>query len=87
MSLFDEARNGNLKNVKYYVEKGEDINECDGRCLRWAIFYGHLEVVKYLVDHGAIISPLSIAWSRSNGNTDIYDYLNKMKRWQTLLAI
>lgn len=50
------AKDGKLKEVKYLVDNGADVNlrEKSGHTsLWWAAHFGHLETVQYLVEHGA----------------------------------
>jgi ankyrin repeat protein len=54
--LSDAAVAGDLKIVKYLVEKGANVHYHYEYPLRCAAFNGHLEVVKYLVEKGADIS-------------------------------
>lgn len=55
-SLSKGAINGNFETVKYYVEKGEDINAIDSygwTPLMWASYYRHVNIVNYLLEKGA----------------------------------
>lgn len=56
-ALCNFIERNNLGKVKYLVEKrGADINGENGEPLRQASRYGHLEMVKYLVEHGANVN-------------------------------
>jgi len=57
--FIDECHNGNINSVKYLTERGADItikNNFDGISgLRCFLYYKpeHVEILKYLLDHGA----------------------------------
>jgi ankyrin repeat protein len=42
--------------LNYLIEHGADIQANNNYAVRWASVNGHLEVVKYLVEHGAIVN-------------------------------
>lgn len=46
---------GNIKLVKYLVEKGADAKACDNDAIKSAICNSYFEIVKYLVDNGASV--------------------------------
>ena len=54
------AKEGNMKGLKYFEEKGGNIHAGDDWALIGASANGHLEVVKYLVEHGADIHALDM---------------------------
>ena len=68
------CRTGSLDNVKYLVEKGEDVNKeyTSGLPLKIAVENSKFKIIKYLVEHGARINnnetytPLHIAISKEN---------------------
>jgi ankyrin repeat protein len=48
------SENGHLAVVRFFVEDcGADVHAWNEYALRWASFYGRLEVVQYLVEKGA----------------------------------
>jgi ankyrin repeat protein len=80
------VNSGNLPLVKLLLEAGADPNsdmEDGDRAILHAAWDGNLEIVQYLVAHGADVN----AWSQGdtaidraacNGHQDIYDYLYPM---------
>jgi ankyrin repeat protein len=55
-SLINSAARGDLGGVKKFLEKGEDINQRDGRGwtpLIWAIYYGNYDVAEYMLNNKA----------------------------------
>lgn len=82
MALKNASRNGRLEVVKYLVEQEQaaNIHAIDDEVFILASYYGHLDVVKYLVEQGANIhanddGPLRIA--SENGNLPVVKYLVK----------
>ena len=58
MGLFHDAASGDLEGVKSAIEHGADVNfrgPGGFNALNAAARNGHLEVVQYLVEHGAVI--------------------------------
>ena len=68
------AKYGDLTNVKISIEKGADPNFGGKLPLKLAAKSGHIEVVKYLVDHGAIITKDALEWAVSNDRFSIVKY-------------
>lgn len=78
------ATKGNLDMVKYFIECGIDVNKCcgitNGGPLASAAFYGHLDIVKLLLENGATID-VSTAEKKPlfsaiyNGNLNVVEYL------------
>jgi len=57
---------------------GVDIIADDNYAVRWASEYGHLDVVKYLVEHGADITAdnnYAVRWASLNGHLEVVKYL------------
>jgi hypothetical protein len=82
--LVEAAFDGELDELKGWIEKGYHIESCDGRkhsALSEAACQGHLEVVKFLVDAGANPNSKSDTgrsplWRASfNGHIEVMDYL------------
>lgn len=66
ISLHFAAEQGNLNAVKYFVEKGADINANNwygGTPLKLAVSNGHLDVVRYLVEKGASVDLKDSSWN------------------------
>lgn len=69
---------GNLKYLKFLVEKGADIHHKNDESLDLSCKYGHLEIVKYLVGKGADIhanNDSAIIHCAYNGHIDIIKFL------------
>ena len=70
---------GYLEELKYLVEKrGADIHINDDYALRCATLYGHLDIVKYLIEKGAsinIMDDLPLRLATYNGNFKMVKYL------------
>lgn len=69
-ALINSAKRGNLKQVKYYLSQGADINAKDNNgytALMMAVGYvsdNHLEIIKYLISKGANLNA-----KKNNGGT------------------
>jgi len=50
------AEDGELHNVKAYLERGADVHWRNDYAVRWAAANDHPEVVRFLVDHGADVN-------------------------------
>jgi hypothetical protein len=58
--------------------KGFDIEGYYGRtALQNAILGGHIEVIKFLIDHGITIKPFNIEYAESKGKHDIAQYMKQ----------
>jgi ankyrin repeat protein len=85
LGVLRAAKAGNFQEVKRFVESGGDVKEKDNNdytVLHYAAYSGSLEMVKYLVEHGAMVTTehkqgnwtvLSLACHK--GNHLIVDYL------------
>ena len=75
LSIHDAARQGNLEEVMRLIQEDpeivNDIDEIDYTALHWASYYGHVEVVSYLLDQGANVDKKDII-----GNTALMDAFN-----------
>ncbi len=82
LAFINAARRGNLEQVKSFLEQlkkeGKDINDikvnannshCETSALIEASYYGHLEVVKFLVENGANVNN-NVAYSAGNSKKD-----------------
>lgn len=84
IKLINAAENGNLKIVQTLIENGANINSgydgLDDQAIRVASFYGYLDVVKYLVEHGADFlgnDNAAIKMASRNGHLAVVNYLSK----------
>lgn len=57
--------------VKYLIEMGNDLNEA----LSWASSYGHLEIVKFLIQHGAKADYNALINASEDGHLEVVQYL------------
>ena len=76
--LIEMAKEGNMKGLKYFEEKGANISAEVDRALGVASREGHLEVVKYLVEHRADIhagNDLALALASQKGHLEVVKYL------------
>jgi len=78
------SKKGQLAIVKYLVENGADVNLrggiADAGPIQGAIFGGNIEVVRFLLAHGAILEVSTpdrnaLFWAISNGRVDIAELL------------
>lgn len=99
LALFNASRRGNLEQVKSFFEQlkkeGKDINDikvnatnynCETSALVEASYYGHLEVVKFLVENGANVNNIvkgylgmnrdtALVSASANGHLEVVKYL------------
>ena len=76
--MIEMAKEGNVKGVILFMNKGVDIHAQNDYALRWASGNGHLEVVKYLVGEGADIhdlDDLALRWASEEGHLDVVKFL------------
>lgn len=80
INIYEACRNGNLIGVKYFFEYhyDKDITRIGGYAMKCAIQYGHLDVVKFLVEKGFKIHPRSLEWIILIEILEIRDYLNSL---------
>ena len=79
--LIDAAKTGDLRSVKYLVERGADVHALNDGALGWAALDGHLDVVKYLIEMGADVHADydgAMRWAAKNGHLDVMRYLIEM---------
>ncbi|OHD69138.1 MAG: hypothetical protein A2W19_05990 [Spirochaetes bacterium RBG_16_49_21] len=58
-SLMRASAGGDVENIQYYLQKGENINGVDKSGftpLLWAVYYGHEQAVEFLIKKGADIN-------------------------------
>ena len=68
-------KNNNLGLLQYLIENNFITND---EALIYASSNGHLDVVKYLVDHGANVNAdddEALIWASKNGHLDVVEYL------------
>jgi len=71
--LIEAACNGNIEEVKKYLDKGANIHAGNDLALRWASSNGHTETVKLLLDRGANIracNDYALRYASRNGHTE-----------------
>ncbi len=72
---------GNLGEIKKLNLTLEDIRSLDNYALRGVSYYGHLEVVKFLIDKGLTLEDIrsqdneALIWTSSNGHLKVVKYL------------
>lgn len=81
--LYNEAKSGNLENVKKLVSRGIDINETNAHGvspLYIACARGHKEIARFLMDHGADIHRANV-----HGSTPLMAAAGK--GWEDIVQI
>jgi ankyrin repeat protein len=83
--LLVAVENGDLERLMELIEKGADalgIKTDEGyTLLHWASYYGHKDIVKYLIEIGANVNTTSIDgktpiyWAKQNGHREVVDLL------------
>lgn len=87
--LFLLARLNCLDMLKTVSANGADIHVDNGRLVRYCAFYGHLEMLKYLIEVGVKFNgkasyinsfhgKTALDWAKERGFTDIIDYLESL---------
>ncbi|NPA58483.1 MAG: ankyrin repeat domain-containing protein [Aquificae bacterium] len=87
--LIVSAQLGDVERVKLALAKGADVNAQDdkgGTALHWAVFYGHGDIVRLLLMHGANpdikdrngITPVDVA--RINGRKEMLKILEEFRQ-------
>ena len=77
-SLVWACRNGNSDIVTHLLTKEHDINYRSGEPLKVAAMYGHLEVIKLLINNGVdskIDTEVALKQAEINGHTNVIDVL------------
>jgi ankyrin repeat protein len=81
MTLLYECKNGNIKNVRSLIKNGSNANESDETGvdgvspLFIASQEGHLDIVKYLILHGAANIPSTLFIACHQGHLHVVKYL------------
>ncbi len=60
VTMIEACKKGRLEEAVRLLNEGADINATDkdgNTALKWAIYYRHLDVVKFLLHHGADVNP------------------------------
>jgi hypothetical protein len=82
--LHDASTKGQLGIVKYLVENGANVNHrgdtFDAEPITYAAFYGHIQVIEYLLSHGATLDVSSpdrnpLFKTISKGRADVAKFL------------
>ena len=77
--LIYASMNGQLELVKYLIkEQGANIILDENKALRTASCYGHLEIVKYLIENGADVHSFNdqaLRYASGYGHLEIVKYL------------
>lgn len=76
LGLLQACSFGQIKTVKFLIDKGCNLNPYDNCMLHSAIRNNHFEVVKYLVENGVDIFDDSLEIAIKSGYVEIADYLN-----------
>ena len=76
----EAAGNGDLQTVRNCISQGVSVNANGGSALINAARSGNLEIVKYLVDHGADVNKGdALGYAASSGHLDIVKFLNNQR--------
>ena len=73
--VIESAILGELDLLKYAANKGYDLRVDSDIALRKAVENGHLDVVKYLVSQGLLLTAWDIVPSSLHGHLDVVKYL------------
>jgi len=68
---------GDLEQLKYFIENGQDIHANGDSPLHCATRCGYVDVVKYLVENGANIDDFVIKLASDFGYVEIIEILTK----------
>jgi ankyrin repeat protein len=69
----DACTRGDLPAVKEYIKKA-NIHAGDDAALRWAVYEGHLETIKYLIEQGANVhadDDYALRWAVNTGHLEV----------------
>lgn len=78
--LFKACENGNINIVKSY-SKIVNIHTDDDSALRFAARYGHIDIVKYLIEIGAnpyAMNNDALNWAKYNKHYEVEKYLDSV---------
>ena len=75
--VYRASCDGDFKTVKDLLENTKDKKEFLDTSLIWSSAYGHLEIVKFLFENGAISSHGSMWWAASRGHLEVVRFLLK----------
>lgn len=76
--LINNIRKGKLTSVKELIDKGANVNyNNDSKtALGYACYYGHFDIVKFLLESGAYIrDDMAILYAAQYGHSNIVEYL------------
>jgi len=75
--LFYASKKGNLKVVKDVIASGVDPNAKEGLAIVLASENGHFNVVKYLVNNGALFQMNALFLAETNFHEEIGEFLTE----------
>ena len=82
--LKQSSIDGNIKNFKLALERGADPSYVNNYAIRWASYYGHIEVVELLLKDSRVdpsdCNNTAILWASSNGHKEVVELLLKDSR-------
>ena len=76
----NSVQDGNMKNVKEFIESGGNINEytsSGATLIIYTIIYNKLDILQYLVEKGATVDSSDLVLAVENGRTKIMEHLLK----------
>ena len=78
-AITPHSQKNSLNMVKYLVERGADVNQCDPitkeTALQRAISYGQKDIVQYLLNKGVVVTDEAIRVAKKAGNEYILELL------------
>jgi hypothetical protein len=75
---------GNIRAVRRLIREGVNIHWKNNFCLAQAASRGHLEIVKELIEAGAVVNDIALRWSLHSEHFEVHDYLKACQRKQKL---
>ncbi len=78
-NFYEYCKEGNLNEIKKLNLTLEDIRSLNNNALIWASFYGHLEVVKYLVNKGLTLEDIRSYDNNALIGASLYGHLEVVK--------
>jgi len=88
MTLFHTIENNDFEMLNFFVENGENVNNCDMdhqySPLHYACKFGNIKIIQYLVENGAELDTIDkygrtpLCFAAENGHINIVKYLLKL---------